>query len=163
PRAVARGERIRLAVRERLGPAGRAVFGRLCEYGLWRAQWLRHPPDRKGTRGFPPPRPAPPAGGPDSPRTGPGSPRRPAAGEQVGLSQVGFAPYDPKYTFAEAASSDQGSVIVCLLEQDWALTQTIPSAKSEREVVRTYEALTKRAAALASFLHERGFRAEVQS
>jgi epoxyqueuosine reductase len=100
--------------------------------------------------------------------------------ERLGLSQVGFAPYDAKYTFAEAvlpaaangSSSplsfgrerglDEGSVIVCILEQDWERTQTIPSASAEREVMRTYEAMVERAAGLARLLHAKGFRADLQ-
>jgi ferredoxin len=98
---------------------------------------------------------------------------------RLGLSQVGFAPYDAKYTFAEAylpdgtlgdtpllpgrpGPPDEGSVIVCLLEQDWKRTQTIPSARAEREVMRTYEGVVERAAGLARLLHEKGFRADVQ-
>jgi ferredoxin len=97
--------------------------------------------------------------------------------ERLGLSQVGFAPYDPKYTFAEALSPngraagplgpardaplDEGSVIVCILEQDWKMTQTIPSARAEREVMRTYEGIVTRGAGLAQLLQEKGFRADV--
>jgi ferredoxin len=99
------------------------------------------------------------------------------AAEQLGLSAVGFAPYDPKYTFAEAlhptkgadtplllgrdGPPDQGSVVVCLLEQDWEKTQQIPSGKSEREVMRTYEGVVERAAGLARLLQRKGFRADV--
>jgi epoxyqueuosine reductase len=96
--------------------------------------------------------------------------------ERIGLSEVGFAPYDPKYTFAEAlvpqttdgvmlprraGPPDDGSVIVCILEQDWKKTQTIPSVQAERDVQRTYEGLVERAATIARLLHEKGFRADV--
>jgi epoxyqueuosine reductase len=98
-----------------------------------------------------------------------------AEARRIGLSAVGFAPYDPKYMFAEAletgttvatfagrtAPIDEGSVIVCILEQDWEKTQQIPRAKSEREVFRTYEGMVDRAAALAQILQQKGFRADV--
>src|SRR5262249_13746849 len=89
------------------------------------------------------------------------------------LSQVGFAAFDEKYVFGEAGRApdrlrgaaampvDGGSVIVCLLEQDWARTQMIPSAASEREVIRVYEGIVDRASKLARFLQDKGFRAEV--
>ena len=95
---------------------------------------------------------------------------------RFGLSAIGFAPYDPKYTFAEVLAPrpegatitaarggppDQGSVIVCLLEQDWEATQTIPSLRAEREAIRTYEGMVERAVPLARLLHSKGFRADV--
>jgi ferredoxin len=95
--------------------------------------------------------------------------------DRLGLSQIGFAAFDAKYIFAESRNAksvtgnvlhggrapDEGSVIVCILEQDWEKTQTIPSAKAEREVMRTYEGLVEKSAALARFLHAKGFRADV--
>ena len=99
-----------------------------------------------------------------------------AEARRVGLSAIGFAPYDPKYVFAEVMSPrseetmltaerggppDQGTVIVCLLEQGWDATQTIPSQRAEREAIRTYEGVVDRSAPLAKLLHARGFRAQV--
>ncbi len=49
--------------------------------------------------------------------------RREAA--RLGLSTVGFASYDERYTLAEFAGTHaRGTVIVCVLEQDYAATQT---------------------------------------
>jgi ferredoxin len=79
---------------------------------------------------------------------------------RVGLSAVGFTPYDPKYVFAEAAERcETGTVIVCVLEQDWERTQQIPSLRSELTAVRTYAELHERMCRLAEFLHARGIRA----
>ena len=91
---------------------------------------------------------------------------------ELGLSQVGFAPFDPKYVFAGGARHplnnaahevSTGSVIVCVLEQDWKVTQTAPSARAERGVMVTMSGLTERACALADFLHERGVQAQVHA
>ncbi len=83
---------------------------------------------------------------------------------RLGISAVGFAPYDPKYTFAEYADHhDRGSVIVCAYEQDWQATQTAPSARSERAAFRAYAALTTRSVALAEFVERQGFRAQPHS
>jgi Pyruvate/2-oxoacid:ferredoxin oxidoreductase delta subunit len=79
---------------------------------------------------------------------------------RLGLSEVGFAPYDPKYTYGDAGAFETGTVIVCILEQDWEITQAIPSASTEREVLVLYADLLERTCALASFLQARGFRAE---
>ncbi len=75
---------------------------------------------------------------------------------RIGLSQVGFAAYDPRYTF-DGYELVQGSVIVCILEQEWAATQTIPSAKAERCAMRTYADLGYQAAALAEYVQSRGY------
>jgi ferredoxin len=87
-----------------------------------------------------------------------------AEAARLGISAVGFAAYDPKYTFAEyAGSHDQGSVIVCVYEQDWAATQTAPSARSERAAFRAYAELQTRAVALAEFVERQGHRAHPHS
>ncbi len=87
-----------------------------------------------------------------------------AEAARLGISAVGFAAYDPKYTFAEyAGSHDQGSVIVCVYEQDWAATQTAPSARSERAAFRAYAGLQTRAVALAEFVERQGHRAHPHS
>jgi ferredoxin len=83
-----------------------------------------------------------------------------AEAARVGLSAVGFAPYDEKYTFAEAQPLETGSVIVCVLEQDWELTQVIPSGRTERHALETYYELAERASLLAEFLHRKGYRAQ---
>ncbi len=83
-----------------------------------------------------------------------------AEAARLGLSAVGFAPYDPKYTFAEVQGLETGSVIACVLEQDWSLTQLIPSAKAERHALGTYYELGQRVSALAEFVQRKGYRAQ---
>jgi epoxyqueuosine reductase len=79
---------------------------------------------------------------------------------RLGISAVGFTAYDPKYTLAEyAGRHDEGSVIVCLFEQDWAATQTAPSARCERAAFSAYTFLGERVVALAEFVEQRGHRA----
>lgn len=87
--------------------------------------------------------------------------------ERLGLSQVGFAPFDSTYSyqggaglFAHAPMTEE-NVVVCLLEQDWKVTQTIPSTGAERAVMRTYSDLVARAGELTEFLHRRGFEAQM--
>lgn len=95
-------------------------------------------------------------------------------GKRLGLSAIGFAPFDPRYRFIGGtglahlsgpalSALSEGSVIVCLLEQDWKLTQTIPSGKCERGVMRTYAQLAERTGNLTEFLHARGIRAELHT
>jgi epoxyqueuosine reductase len=80
---------------------------------------------------------------------------------RLGLSAVGFAPYDPKYSWKEfAPRHEKGSVIVCLYEQDWAATQTAPSARAERAAFFAYSELMPRAAALAETVQEMGGKAQ---
>lgn len=87
-----------------------------------------------------------------------------AEARRLGLSAVGFAAYDPHYTFAEyAGKHDEGSVIVCAYEQDWAATQTAPSGRAERAAFDAYAGLTDRAVALARFVEGQGHRANAHS
>ena len=70
-----------------------------------------------------------------------------AEAERCGLSAIGFAPYDPKYIFSEyAGRHDEGTVIVCVLEQDYAATQTAPSEAAERAAMHAYAEVVERAA-----------------
>lgn len=80
---------------------------------------------------------------------------------RLGLSAVGFAAYDERYTLAEFAGTHaQGSVIVCVLEQDYAATQTAPSARAERSAFVAYGELLDRTARLADFLRHQGIDAQ---
>jgi epoxyqueuosine reductase len=79
---------------------------------------------------------------------------------QLGLSAIGVAPYDPKYVYAPfLAERDGGRVIVCILEQNWKATQTIPSVLAERAHNNTYERLITMADQLAEDLRDRGYAA----
>ena len=85
-----------------------------------------------------------------------------AEAQRLGLSKIGIAPYDERYVFDGYDSLERTSVIVCVLEQDFKDTQTIPSSRAERSVIRTYSELQERTAKLAEYLQERGYRAQPQ-
>jgi epoxyqueuosine reductase len=80
---------------------------------------------------------------------------------RIGLSTVGFAKADVKYTYAESDDPGDANVIVCVLEQDWRATQTAPSSPSERSAFRAYGQVFARAAALAEFVKSLGHDARV--
>lgn len=78
----------------------------------------------------------------------------------LGLSAVGVAEYDPKYTFAPYRDNQPGDrVIVLILEQNHAATQTLPSARSEKAALTAYAELLTRAAQISELLIEHGYRA----
>jgi len=78
---------------------------------------------------------------------------------RLGISRVGFAKADPRYTFADAPDPGDTNVIVCILEQDFAATQTAPSPRSERSAMRAYAALETREAALVRYIRSLGHQA----
>lgn len=82
---------------------------------------------------------------------------------RLGISAVGVAPYDPRFTFAEYAGRNAGDrMIVCVLEQPWAATQELPYAGTEKAALRTYASLLERMVGLASWLQEQGFQARAE-
>ena len=79
----------------------------------------------------------------------------------LGLSAVGFAAYDERYTFVEQREGVlTGSVVVCVLEQNFEAVQTTPSIRAERSALSCLIGLMQRDTALAQFIHEQGYRAE---
>lgn len=84
----------------------------------------------------------------------------------LGINAIGFASYDPRYTFVETPLNEgplsTGSVIVTVLEQDFDVTQAIPTSRAERSIMRTYLQHIDKALILAEMLHERGIEAQVQ-
>ena len=83
---------------------------------------------------------------------------------QLGISAIGVAPYDPKYTFAEYAGRNVGDrVVVCALEQNYGSTQMIPSIKSEQAALSAYAEVEDRLVALADWLRARGYRARPET
>jgi ferredoxin len=79
---------------------------------------------------------------------------------QIGLSAIGIAEYDPKMTFEEFADRKEGDrVIVCILEQNFAATQTIPSSRADRATWSCIAEVTECSARIATMLQERGYRA----
>jgi epoxyqueuosine reductase len=88
-----------------------------------------------------------------------------AKAAELGLSAIGIAEYDEKYTFVEhreICSARGNRVIVCALEQNHASTQTIPSALAEKGALSASAAVLDKAAQLAESLHELGFRAAAE-
>jgi epoxyqueuosine reductase len=83
---------------------------------------------------------------------------------EAGLSAVGIAPYDPKFTLAEYQDQWFGrTVVACALEKPFAETQTIPSGKAQRGAFNTYGDLMVAMAQLCTFLHERGYPAVAEN
>ena len=85
---------------------------------------------------------------------------------ELGISAIGVAKYDPKYTFAheQQARSEAGDrVIVCLLESNYKATQSAPSVLAERAAVMGTLAITDMAADLARYLVGLGFHASAAS
>ncbi|HWE57414.1 MAG TPA: reductive dehalogenase domain-containing protein [Acidimicrobiales bacterium] len=80
---------------------------------------------------------------------------------RIGLSAIGIARYDEKYTFAPNLGKELGDrVIVCVLEQHHESTQLVPGPVAERAALITYAECMKRAARLATYLQGLGYRAE---
>lgn len=87
-----------------------------------------------------------------------------ARGAELGLSAVGIAPYDEKYVWEPDLKDRVGDrVVVCLLEQNYAATQTAPSLRSERAALATYGTLLQMNKALADYLRELGYAARESS
>lgn len=82
-----------------------------------------------------------------------------AEARRLGISAVGFAPLDPKYVFGGVADIETGSVIICLLEQDYDDTQKIPAPAGESAAMKAYQGLGERISDLAAFLHAKGVHA----
>jgi ferredoxin len=81
---------------------------------------------------------------------------------RIGLSRIGIAANDPRYTFRETDAEQLPTVVVCLLEQDWELTQKIPSDEAEQAAFFGYAEGMSRTAELTRFLKGLGYRAAPQ-
>ncbi len=85
-----------------------------------------------------------------------------AEGRRIGLSRIGVAANDPRYTFRTTDAEQLPGVIVCLLEQDWQLTQKIPSDEAEQAAFFGYAEGMERSARLSEYLKGLGYRAAPQ-
>jgi len=85
-----------------------------------------------------------------------------AEAERLGLSRIGIAANDPKYTFGDSDAEQFPNVVVCLMEQDWAMSQTIPSDEAEKSAMHGYAEGMTRTAELAEFLKGIGYNAAPQ-
>jgi len=80
------------------------------------------------------------------------------------MSTVGFAPYDERYTFAEHVDDVAGPhVIVCVLEQKWDTTQTLPGPVGEQTALSTNAEIIEMTSRLADSLERLGFLAHAHS
>jgi epoxyqueuosine reductase len=83
-----------------------------------------------------------------------------ALGASLGLSALGVARYDEKYEYVEYREERVGDrVIVCVLEQNYKATQSIPSPRGEQAVFSSYAELMEMSGKLIEFLNESGYRA----
>ncbi len=85
-----------------------------------------------------------------------------AEARRIGLSRIGVVPADERYTFETTDAEQLPTVIVCLLEQDWELTQKIPSDEAEQAAFFGYAEGMTRTAMLAEYLKGLGYRAAPQ-
>lgn len=84
-----------------------------------------------------------------------------AEAARLGLTAVGFAPYDPRYVYHEHAGElETGSVIICVLEEDYDSEQLVPSREHERMTFECYVSQFEMTAELARFIHRLGYRAQ---
>lgn len=82
--------------------------------------------------------------------------------KRLGLSSIGIAEYDDRYTYAEHRDecAQMGNrVLVCVLEQNYDSTQAIPSSRAEMSALSANAEVMKLGAQLAEYLHRLGFRA----
>jgi ferredoxin len=84
-----------------------------------------------------------------------------ARAAEIGLSAVGFTKRDPLMTYQpyQAKTPEGDTVIVCMAEQHYAATQTIPSFHAELAHYDTYMKMFP--AVLASYIRELGYVANV--
>ncbi|WP_320669061.1 hypothetical protein [Patulibacter defluvii] len=82
-------------------------------------------------------------------------------GAEIGLSAIGVAEYDARYTLAEVADRPPAGdrMIVCIVEQNWAATQTSPSGRSERAAFAAFAEVLRLSNKLAERLQAMGYRA----
>ena len=91
-----------------------------------------------------------------------GDVRARAAG--LGISAIGVAGYDEKYTFTDMQAGAGGPrVIVCVLEQNWDATQTLPSVRGERTALSTNAELMELAGQLAAHIRSAGYQARAHT
>jgi epoxyqueuosine reductase len=82
----------------------------------------------------------------------------------LGISTIGVADYDEKYTFTDLDGAVGGRrVIVCVLEQNWESTQTLPSVRGERTALSTNAELMELAVQLAACIRAAGYPARTHT
>jgi ferredoxin len=85
-------------------------------------------------------------------------------GRELGFGEVGYAKFDHKYAYASKKRWVKYEHTICLaLEQDYSLTQTIPSLGAETTHFGTYEIEGALALDLADYIRSLGYHAQVHS
>jgi ferredoxin len=83
---------------------------------------------------------------------------------ELGFGEVGFTHYDRRYTFASKKPWAKFSNVICLaVEQDYDVTQTIPSLEAEVEHFDTYAYGAGLEMELGDHIRSLGYRAQVHS
>ncbi|MFL2761602.1 MAG: hypothetical protein ACJ0A3_01510 [Dehalococcoidia bacterium] len=83
---------------------------------------------------------------------------------ELGFGEVGFTRYDFHYAYSSKKSWVRYEHAICLaVEQDYVMTQTIPSLAAEQAHFGTYEIEGALMLDLADYIRERGYHAQVHS
>ncbi len=85
-----------------------------------------------------------------------------AEAQRLGMSRIGITANDPNYSFGESDAEQLPTVIVCVQEQDWEMTQTAPSDRAEMGAFHGYVEGLNRSAALAEYVKSLGYRTAPQ-
>lgn len=81
---------------------------------------------------------------------------------ELGLSAVGVARFDERYIYEPYQGQQiRDRVVVCILEQNYDTTQTIPSAAAERTALNTYAECQALAVELSAILRDLNYRVQV--
>lgn len=84
------------------------------------------------------------------------------AARDLGFAMIGFARYDPRYTFVDRREWVQFESVICLaVEQDYEATQKAPSLDTEMEVWDEYLQLGRLGLKLGDAIRDMGYRAQV--
>jgi epoxyqueuosine reductase len=106
----------------------------------------------------------PPAGGPPARSAGEFTRAVRQQAAALGISAIGVADYDGMYTFSDLDRAAGGRrVIVCVLEQNWASTQTLPSVRGERTALSTNAELMELVTHLAAYIRAAGYPAQAHT
>jgi ferredoxin len=82
----------------------------------------------------------------------------------LGISTIGVADYDGTYSFSDLDGAVGGRrVIVCVLEQNWESTQTLPSVRGERTALSTNAELMELVTHLAAYIRAAGYPAQAHT
>jgi epoxyqueuosine reductase len=80
----------------------------------------------------------------------------------LGMSAIGFARPDPLITFeGQTINAEETAVIVCILEQNWEATQSIPSMYGERSHIEASGRLRALCAELSRYVTDLGYTARI--